>query len=127
MSDQYQQTFTTTDDHNNVTYIQFIHPSQVSKHLRNKILESQSRVLAQQNVLYCKDEVNEGEEEYYTEETEDPIEETLEDSLIEEDGDPMAGETIEVLEQVFVERKKTHSKSYESHHVSKKLVQVTGR
>lgn len=40
MSDQYQQTFTTTDGQNNVTYIQFIHPNS-------------------NNVLYCKEELQE--------------------------------------------------------------------
>lgn len=107
MSDQYQQTFTTTDAHNNITYIQFVHPSH-------------------SNVVYCKEETNEGE--YYSEDnfqSEDHVEEALEESYIEED--PIE-ETIEILESVIVDRKKTHTKtSSDSHHLTKKLVQVISK
>lgn len=102
MSDQYQQTFTTTDGQNNVTYIQFVNP-------------------AQSQIIYCKEEIN---EEYCYDES---VEETLEESYIEED--PIGEEdTIEVLEEVVVERKKNNSRATTSsdHHVTKKLVQVTG-
>lgn len=93
MSDQYQQTFTTTDGQNNVTYIQFIHPNS--------------------NLLYCKEELPED----YIEQYED--EEAIEDSYIQED--PIS-ETIEVLESVVVERKK-HSKKDPETFTTVKLVQ----
>lgn len=98
MSDQYQQTFTTTDAQNNVTYIQFIPHSS--------------------NVLYCKEEIANEEDyiEHYEEDQEEG--ETIEESYIEED--PMS-ETIEVLESVVVERKK--SKRDPESFVTKKLVQ----
>lgn len=101
MSDQYQQTFTTTDGQNNVTYIQFVNPSQ-------------------SQILYCKEELNDQEYCY-----DDNVEETLEESYIEED---QIDDTIEILESVVVERKKNHSRASTStdHHITKKLVQVTG-
>lgn len=101
MSDQYQQTFTTTDGQNNVTYIQFVNPSQ-------------------SQILYCKEEINDQEYCY-----DDNVEETLEESYIEED--PI-DDTIEILESVVVERKKNNSRATTSsdHQVTKKLVQVTG-
>ena len=97
MSDQYPQTFTTTDG-TNVTYIQFVDPSQGQ-------------------LVYCKEELeDEAEEDYY-----DDNDEIIEESYIEEDH--QEGE-IEVLEEVVVDRKKTKS---EGHHVTKKLlVQIKG-
>lgn len=103
MSAQYQQTFTTPDNHNNVTYIHFIHPSE------NQIIYcNKDEVIPTENqVLYCKDD------EYYTEH--DGVEETIEESYIDED--PMEG-TVEILESVVVE---PHAKSS-----SRRIVQIRG-
>lgn len=98
MSNQFQQAFTTTDGQNNITYVHFVHP--------------------QQNVLFCKDDVEEEEADYYAEEA-TMDEETIEESYIEEDP---VGETVEILESVVVERKKKTSEP----RVTKKLVQVKG-
>lgn len=101
MSDQYQQTFTTTDGQNNVTYIQFIHPNS-------------------NNILYCKEEI---QEDYLQDESVQDYEgeETIEESYIEED--PIS-ETIEVLESIAVGRKKNKKNDPETFTtITKKLVQ----
>lgn len=78
MNEQYQQTFTTTDGHNNVTYIQFVaDPTQ--SHILYACKEEQA------DPNYCYDET--GEETYLDEE--EPVE-----------------DSVEVLESVVVERKK---------------------
>lgn len=100
MSNQFQQAYTTTDAQNNVTYIQFVNPSQ-------------------SQIIYCKDD-GANEQEYCYEDNE---EEALDESYIEED--PIE-ESIEILESVVVEKKKTQSKTGYDHQVTKKLVQVTG-
>lgn len=97
MNEQYQQTFTTTDSHNNVTYIQFVDPSQ------------------SHSILYCKEEINGQAGQNYC------FEDAGEESYIEEE-EPVE-ESIEVLESVVVERKK-HTKSETL--VTKKL-QVKGK
>lgn len=101
MSNQYQQTFTTTDAQNNVTYIQFVNPSQ-------------------SQIIYCKEETG-NEQEYCYEDNE---EEALDETYLDED--PMQ-ESMEILESVVVEKKKPSSKTgYSDHQITKKLVQVTG-
>jgi hypothetical protein len=101
MSDQYQQTFTTTDGQNNVTYIQFIHPNAN---------------------LYCKEEI---QEEYLDQQEYDDQDEAIEESYIDED--PVE-ETIEVLESIAVGRKKVKKDPETYTTVTKKLIQknVTG-
>lgn len=100
MSNQFQQTFTTTDAQNNVTYIQFVNPSQ-------------------SQIIYCKDG-DANEEEYCYDENE---EEALDESYIVED--PIE-ESMEILESVVIEKKKNQAKAGYDHQVTKKLVQVTG-
>jgi hypothetical protein len=78
MNEQYQQTFTTTDGHNNVTYIQFVADP------------------TQSHILYCKEEQNDPPNYSY--------DDTGEETYLDED-EP-AEESVEVLESVVVERKK---------------------
>lgn len=101
MSEQYGQTFTTTDG-TNVTYIQFIDPSQAQLVYGN-LKEEQS---------------------YYEEQDLESADGIIEESYIEED-DINVGE-YEVLEEVIVEPKKSKSYSAETHHITKKLVQIKG-
>lgn len=98
MSDQYQQSFTTTDG-SNITYIQFVDPND-------------------KNLIY-KDEGEEHDEVVYYEDDQEHVE----DSYIEED--PNDGD-YEILEEVVVESKKNRASQDSSHEVTKRLVQVKG-
>lgn len=103
MTEQYGQTFTTTDG-SNVTYIQFLDPSQAQLVYGN-----------------LKEEQN---AEYYESETEqEPDGDIIEESYIEED---LNVEQYEVLEEVVVEPKKSKIYNSETHQITKKLVQVKG-
>lgn len=97
MTDQYQLV-STSEGQNNITYIQFLQPSQ-------------------QNILYCKDEADEENDEFYDE---NQTEEIIEGSYVEDE--PIAS-TVEILESIVVGRKKKNS--YTTH--VKKLVQVKGK
>lgn len=106
MSEQYGQAFTVDQaaGGSNVTYIQFIDPSQA--------------------IVYG----NMKAEEYYEEEgdliqEEESADGIIEDSYISAD-DEMNVEQYEVLEEVIVEPKKNKSFSTETHQITKKLVRV---
>lgn len=103
MSEQYGQTFTTTDG-SNVTYIQFIDPSQAQ-------------------LVY-----GDLKEEYYEEqglEADDSVDGIIEESYMD-DEDIEVEEQYELLEEVIVEPKKSKSFSSETHQITKKLVQIKG-
>ncbi|CRK98754.1 CLUMA_CG011919, isoform A [Clunio marinus] len=84
MSNQYQQTFTTTDGQNNVTYVTFVHPDD-------------------NQVLYCKEQLTPDGEEYYNE---DIVEEALDESYIEE-------EPMDILDNIMIKRERSNSEHHE--------------
>lgn len=106
MSEQYGQAFTVdqTAEGSNVTYIQFIDPSQA--------------------IVYG----NLKSEDYYEDEGELLQEEESADGIIEDTyisaDDELNVEQYEVLEEVIVEPKKSKSFSTETHQITKKLVRV---